>query len=543
MSKTFKEKTPLDVEGSCFLFKYETGGNWQVQLGVPSEFAKKSASGKVVNERRKSCKTKNLEKAKSFAMKLYNDQINRIDNNKSVYGIGFSKLVSRFLKHIKASESASKLLDYTRVCENYFIPFFGDKDITKINDADIKAYWNWRYEQRLGQMEEHQGAYERRVLGLQAKFERKQKERKRKEGRSYIPEKFEPPIYKPKFKSSAFPASTISSENAPLRRIFKFAVGLDYLHDKDIPYIGMPDDDAMITIVPVERDIVKKATFSMKEIERIKQYLIKRFEKRREAIHGQLRKLGHPAFNDPFGVRNPKANSAVRNNEKAFSAYRLMVALNLIIHTGMRPSTLTRLKIKHVLEADDLNFEGMFEEVDSSQAGNAEKGGKWRVTHQELATILAMSKLYEGKNEVKYVFEGATRKGKKGKLRWGYIVPDQEVSSLFRGYLFLLGTDDKDALIFDVKPASLNQAFKRMMREKDSDLGSEFEFDRHENPRSLYSLRHFYITRKIAQGLDLSMIAKNALTSTSVIEQYYDHYCTTDEYNLISGWQNNIVED
>jgi integrase len=68
------------------------------------------------------------------------------------------------------------------------------------------------------------------------------------------------------------------------------------------------------------------------------------------------------------------------------------------------------------------------------------------------------------------------------------------------------------------------------------------ELDLDDNQRSLYSLRHYYITQKILDNVPLSTIAKNCLTSTKIIEGYYDHVTSVDRYDELSGVKNSNGE-
>ncbi|MEI8286787.1 MAG: site-specific integrase [Actinomycetes bacterium] len=47
------------------------------------------------------------------------------------------------------------------------------------------------------------------------------------------------------------------------------------------------------------------------------------------------------------------------------------------------------------------------------------------------------------------------------------------------------------------------------------------KFDRDENPRTMYSLRHSYICFRLSEGADLYNIAKNCRTSVEVIQKHY----------------------
>jgi integrase len=47
------------------------------------------------------------------------------------------------------------------------------------------------------------------------------------------------------------------------------------------------------------------------------------------------------------------------------------------------------------------------------------------------------------------------------------------------------------------------------------------KFDRDQNRRSAYSLRHTYICLRLMEGADIYQIAKNCRTSVEMIEKHY----------------------
>ncbi len=64
-------------------------------------------------------------------------------------------------------------------------------------------------------------------------------------------------------------------------------------------------------------------------------------------------------------------------------------------------------------------------------------------------------------------------------------------------------------------PADHKKAFNRLLAEND------LKFDREGNRRTLYSLRHSYISFRLLEGADIYQIAKNCRTSVEMIEKHY----------------------
>ena len=64
-------------------------------------------------------------------------------------------------------------------------------------------------------------------------------------------------------------------------------------------------------------------------------------------------------------------------------------------------------------------------------------------------------------------------------------------------------------------PADHKKQFNRILDEQD------LKFDRQGNRRTLYSLRHSYISFRLLEGADIYQIAKNCRTSVEMIEKHY----------------------
>ena len=64
-------------------------------------------------------------------------------------------------------------------------------------------------------------------------------------------------------------------------------------------------------------------------------------------------------------------------------------------------------------------------------------------------------------------------------------------------------------------PADHKKQFNRILEEKG------LKFDRQGNRRTLYSLRHSYISFRLLEGADIYQIAKNCRTSVEMIEKHY----------------------
>ena len=71
---------------------------------------------------------------------------------------------------------------------------------------------------------------------------------------------------------------------------------------------------------------------------------------------------------------------------------------------------------------------------------------------------------------------------------------------------------DPTALLF---PKTHRQLFNTILEEEN------LKFDREDQPRTAYGLRHTYICLRLMEGADIYQIAKNYRTGAEMIEKYY----------------------
>lgn len=73
------------------------------------------------------------------------------------------------------------------------------------------------------------------------------------------------------------------------------------------------------------------------------------------------------------------------------------------------------------------------------------------------------------------------------------------------------------------KPKPNDKVFPKTHRQLLNNILEEegLKFDREEQPRTAYSLRHTYICFRLMEGADIYQIAKNCRTSVEMIEKYY----------------------
>lgn len=98
---------------------------------------------------RKSCKTKDEAEARKAAAKIYYEANYRHEQGMKPMRRTFAAVAEEFIAHMHAlSASGEKYHDRgsrtESVVRRYFIPYFGDKAIDAITDADTYRYLEWR---------------------------------------------------------------------------------------------------------------------------------------------------------------------------------------------------------------------------------------------------------------------------------------------------------------------------------------------------------------------------------------------------------------
>ncbi len=99
----------------------------------------------------------------------------------------------------------------------------------------------------------------------------------------------------------------------------------------------------------------------------------------------------------------------------------------------------------------------------------------------------------------------------RGKRGVGYCKSTQGAVRPFERMLKRNQPDPTDRLF----PVDHKRQFNRILEEL------ELKFDRQGNRRTLYSLRHSYISFRLLEGADIYQIAKNCRTSVEMIEKHY----------------------
>lgn len=84
--------------------------------------------------------------------------------------------------------------------------------------------------------------------------------------------------------------------------------------------------------------------------------------------------------------------------------------------------------------------------------------------------------------------------------------------------------DDSDSVVSEsLLPQPTDRLFPNEYKKMFNSLLEEnnLKFDRHDKPRTAYSLRHSYICFRLLEGADIYQVAKNCRTSVEMIEKHY----------------------
>ena len=180
----------------------------------------------------------------------------------------------------------------------------------------------------------------------------------------------------------------------------------------------------------------------------------------------------------------------------AWGRFVLLCVIDIMAYCGARPKTLATLCRRHV------------QVVPTEPVITVEDG---------LADLdPALSKEVPG-----YMFAGQTAKGSNSHKRlvrkWSIVVDPAGWQAV--GDLLARLPVTPDTPLIGLSMHTINDAFKRLLK----DCGLDGPAAAEGLPRSLYDLRHTYITQRLLDNWDPYDVAKNTMTSIQMIERYYDH--------------------
>lgn len=272
-------------------------------------------------------------------------------------------------------------------------------------------------------------------------------------------------------------ASTINNELGSLRAIFDMAVDENVIVKANIPEIkneSLKEQESRPTFWPEEMQKLRLEAYE--RYRTAKHHAYKRFK-----IDNKL-----PKDHVPTSETQAAFFDYWRNDRIAYSRFTLYYYIRILATTGMRPSTVGRLIYAHIRK-------------NPKDLGNTKKGR---------------------------VFMGKTKKGKKTR-EWA-IVPTKEGQTALHEFVNNLRDREPTSKLFPKHPTHYARQFDRLL----ASMGLTYDEDG--DKRTVYSLRHYYITSMLQEGVDIQIVARNTMTSPQTIAKYYDHIKTIMDYEHLN---------
>lgn len=92
----------------------------------------------------KSTKKKNLAEASRFAEELFDDLRYKQRHGMEIDHFLFKKVWKQWFDTHKVGLSDNRQRYHQGTANRYFIPFFGEKEVSTLKDSDFEDYWQWR---------------------------------------------------------------------------------------------------------------------------------------------------------------------------------------------------------------------------------------------------------------------------------------------------------------------------------------------------------------------------------------------------------------
>lgn len=445
----------------------------------------------------RSTKTEDLDEAITMAEAVWDEAHERKRKHLSIHSPTFADLAEKYIKvSTRRLPEATKKKDLIRNVRSHLIPYVeyqhgAGARVDQLETTTFEDYTDWRHDRREELLERNRLAVNKKEKKLREKWKAS------KRIQSWTPN-VEDYLKKhlpggPGGVGEYVSASQINSELVLLNAIFKLGIKDKCLSKYDLPelYRESPDDNA-------------RPGFNKEEIDKIRATAKARFERAKtKAGEAYLKKMGKD-IDAHNGYALGKAQQDVWMNDRlAWSRYRVMVAIDLLTATGLRPKSLCEMRRGHVVETPP--------GIDP----------RTQVRRNFL----------EGRVETEkpaYALTAQTRKGKKGKLKKRYIVPEEWSWETLDELLSLIPKNITEPLI-GIQSRTLRDRIKDVIIEAGVEVNVEDE------TRSAYDIRHYYITRQLMKGMSVAVVAENTLTSVQMIDDYYNKLTSLHVFDQLAG--------
>lgn len=110
-----------------------------------------------------------------------------------------------------------------------------------------------------------------------------------------------------------------------------------------------------------------------------------------------------------------------------------------------------------------------------------------------------------------------------GKSKQRMMVPNPEIVDALQELKLITGQDE---YIFSYENGERIQSFDKVMNKVLKESGLTYNI--HGIKRTCYSFRHYYITKKLQENINIHFIARNVGNSVDMIEKHYSHLTVAD---------------
>ncbi len=178
---------------------------------------------------------------------------------------------------------------------------------------------------------------------------------------------------------------------------------------------------------------------------------------------------------------------------------------DLMLSCGARPSTLVKLTYRQIKK----------HVVDTTKKNTL----IYDLPEDESITVREYEERQIDKNKKTFLYLADCESDKGDTGFYGDIVPNEVGQSVLIQLLeyqelFNIPLDD---FIFEYKGVAYSDAFSRLVKR------CKLDYAHTKRHRTLYALRHFYITYSLEYGIPTSLVANNSFTSIEMIEKHYSH--------------------
>jgi len=384
------------------------------------------------------------------------------------------------------SQSVYDLADWT--IKSYFVPFWDKKEVDTFTGTDVAALHKWRMEQWETNKDKVRNVSH--GLGFKRRFKNAS-------------------IKRPSAQSQA-------RDEGVFNQIMRYGVVNRWLTLAELP-----------TYDRTKPDKKRRAGFEDDEFERLEKYLATRIL---EAENGSFR---------------DRVNPRIVHQRALLYNFVMFLA-----HSGLRVGECRNLRIKDVKLIGDGDWF-----VPQSTAKEMLGDGVVTVEEAEAlyGEVVNVDDYFEESGDVDDYWDSydgrevliSVRNGKTGSR---YVTGQRELIDI-RNAAFVNHPDRKpDSLLWVNRKGQHVKSFKETFAVILNDLDLRIAKDgiNEGGRRSLYSLRHFYATTRLRDGVDIYLLAKNMGTSVKQIETYYSHILIEREARRIidpSGFHKNKKGD